>query len=145
MQLAKRVFLVAGGMGFLLVLPAYFVESFSAKLNPPAIEHPDFYYGFVGVVAVWQLVYWLIGTDPARYRPMMLPAALAKGSFVATLLALFAAGRANTIWVGFAVFDGTFSVLFLIAYVRTGKGLTTWNEESRVADGETARSTWRQR
>jgi hypothetical protein len=65
------------------------------------------------------MVYALIGTDPARYRPMMLLAALAKGGFVITLAVLFAVGRINPLWLGFMAFDGTFAVLFLVAYART--------------------------
>jgi hypothetical protein len=119
MQFAKRVFVIAGVAGVLLVLPAYFLEGRAATLDPPAIEHPEFYYGFVGVVFVWQFVYILIGTDPLRYRRVMLLAAAAKGTFVITLLALLAMGRIRSLWLGFAAFDGTFAALFLIAYANT--------------------------
>jgi hypothetical protein len=43
MQFAKRVYLIAGITGLFLVTPAYFTENLTAKLNPPAIEHPEFY------------------------------------------------------------------------------------------------------
>jgi hypothetical protein len=123
MQFAKRVYLLAGITGVILVIPAYFLEGLNATINPPAIEHPEFYYGFVGVVLVWQLVYILIGSDPVRHRPVMPLAALAKGTFVVTLLVLFVVGRLRSLWLGFAAFDGTFAVLFLVAYVRTaGEG-----------------------
>jgi hypothetical protein len=69
-------------------------------------------------VLVWQLVYFLIGSDPVRFRPMMLLAALAKASFVGTLVTLLALGRIGMQWLGFAAFDGTFVVLFLVAYRR---------------------------
>jgi len=102
------------------VAPAYFLEELTATMNPPAVEHPEFYYGFVGVVLVWQFVYLLIGSDPVRFRPVMLLAALAKASFVGTLLILFALERIRLPWLGFAAFDGTFVILFLMAYARTG-------------------------
>ncbi len=52
MQFAKRVFVVAGIAGLFLTAPAYFLEGLTATLNPPAVEHPEFYYGFIGVVLV---------------------------------------------------------------------------------------------
>jgi hypothetical protein len=119
MPFAKRVYLVAGVAGSFLTAPAYFLEGLTARLNPPAVEHPEFYYGLVSVVLVWQLVCLLIGTDPVRFRPVMLLAALAKASFVGTLLTLFALGRIRLLWLPFMAFDGTFVVLFLVAYART--------------------------
>jgi hypothetical protein len=119
MNFAKRVYRVAGIAGVFLVVPAYFLERLTATINPPAVEHPEFYYGFVGVVLVWQFVYLLIASDPVRFRPVMLLATLAKASFVGTLLTLFTVKRIQPLWLGFAAFDGTFVVLFLLAYART--------------------------
>jgi hypothetical protein len=119
MRFAKRIYRVAGIAGLFLVVPAYFLEGWTATINPPAVEHAEFYYGFVSVVMVWQLVYILIGTDPLRFRPVMLLAAAAKGSFVATLLTLFSLGRIQPLWFGFAAFDGTFTLLFLLGYIKT--------------------------
>jgi hypothetical protein len=119
MHFAKRVFLVAGVLGIPLVFPTYFLEGRSAEMDPPPINHPEFFYGLTSVVLVWQLVYLMIGTDPVRYRPMMLLAALAKGGFVLTILALFVAGRVRPFWLAFTSFDGVFTVLFLLAYAWT--------------------------
>jgi hypothetical protein len=119
MEFAKRVYVVAGVAGLFLTAPAYFLEGLTARLNPPAVEHPEFYYGFISVVLVWQLVYLLIGTDPVRFRPVMLLAALAKASFVGTLLTLFGLGRVRPFWLPLMAFDGTLLVLFLVAHART--------------------------
>ena len=122
MQFVKIVFLAAGVLGLLQVVPAYFMESQIATWNPPAIEHPEFYYGFISVVLVWQLVYLLIGMDPIRFRPMMLLAALAKACIVITFAWLYALDRIRPQWLASAAFDGTFAVVFLIAYARTAHG-----------------------
>jgi hypothetical protein len=39
--------------------------------QPPAITHPEFYYGFVGVATTWQVTFLIIRRDPKRYRPLM--------------------------------------------------------------------------
>jgi len=122
MKFVKAVFLAAGVLGLLQVVPAYFMESQIATWNPPAVEHPEFYYGFIGVVLVWQFVYLLIGLDPIRFRPVMLLAALAKATIVVTFFWLYVLGRIRAQWLASAAFDGTFAVLFLVAYARTAQG-----------------------
>ena len=88
---------------------------------PPPINHPEFYYGFLGVTLVWQLMFLVIGSDPVRYRTAMLPAMLEKASFAAAVPALYALGRVAATWVGFAAMDATWLVLFVVAFWRTPK------------------------
>ena len=114
----RRLYFVAGIYGLLVVTPQYFLESRIGLDQPPAITHPEYFYGFIGVVLVWQLVYITIGTDPIRYRPMMLLAALAKFSFTAAVAVLFALGRIPAITCIFASIDFALGVLFVIAFVR---------------------------
>jgi hypothetical protein len=118
MLFAKRVFLLAGVMGIILVAPAYFMEPWSEKIDPPHFNHPEHYYGMIGVVLVFQFLYLIIATDPVRYRPLMLLGALGKGTFAVSVFVLFAAGRVAPLWLGLATFDSTWVVLFLIAYAR---------------------------
>ena len=61
----------------------------------------------------------MIASDPARYRPAMLPAVLEKAGFAVAIPALYAAGRVAGVWVGFAAMDSTWLVLFVVAYLRT--------------------------
>ena len=56
-----------------------FPRRFLRPASTPEINHPELYYGFVGVTLAWQIVYVLIGLDPLRYRPFMLLARSAKG------------------------------------------------------------------
>jgi hypothetical protein len=56
-RFARWVFLLAGIVGVLEVLPLYFYESTLNRTQPPPITHPDFYYGFVGVVLAIYLLY----------------------------------------------------------------------------------------
>ncbi len=120
MKFARWTFLIAGLAGAPVLLALYFLEGILGRQLPPEINHPELYYGFVGVTLSWQIGYVLIGLDPLRYRPLMLLAAFAKGSFVAATLALVAAGRAPGALVPVVAPDAIFVVLFLLAFRITG-------------------------
>jgi mannose-6-phosphate isomerase-like protein (cupin superfamily) len=119
MRFATRVFLLAGVSGVILVAPGFFLERWAAEIDPPAVSHPQYFYGFVGIVLVYQFLYLLIATDPVRFRPVMLFGALGKASFVAAVVILYVAGRTAPLWLGLASFDVFWVVLFLIAYGRS--------------------------
>src|SRR4051794_20001594 len=118
MRFARWVFLLAGASGVLMVAPLYFEGRFFQDY-PPAINRPEFYYGFVGVTLAWQVMFLVIGADPVRFRPAMPPAMLEKAGFTAAVPLLYAAGRVEPVWLGFAAMDGTWLVLFVAAYLRT--------------------------
>jgi hypothetical protein len=119
MRLAKWVFLLAGVSGILMVVPPYFLEQRTSADYPPAITHPEYYYGFFGVTLAWQVMFLVIASDPVRYRRAMLPAMLEKASFAVAIPLLYAAGRVAGVWIGFATLDATWLVLFVVAYLRT--------------------------
>ena len=81
LKFAKVVFKVAGIWGILVTLPLYFLYDFIGHQSPPVISHPEFYYGFVGVTLTWQIVFFVIATNPARYRMMIIPSILEKFSY----------------------------------------------------------------
>lgn len=117
-KFARIVFAVAGIIGLLELLPFYFQEaSFSADF-PPAIAHPEFFYGFIGVAAVWQLVFFVIATNPLRYRPIMGIALLEKAAFAIPAYLLWQSGRltAQPILAG-ATVDALMFLFFAIAFV----------------------------
>jgi len=123
MRFAKWVFSIAGIYGVLLIGPSYFLERWFGEEYPPAINHPEFFYGFMGAGLAWQFMYLLIGSDPPRYRTAMLIASAAKTSFVLAALALFWHDRVPGAMVGLVMPDAVFTALFLIAWARTPK---TW-------------------
>jgi hypothetical protein len=118
MRFARRVFLLAGVSGSLMVLPLYLEDRFFRD-DPPAINRPEFYYGFAGVTLAWQVLFLVIGSDPVRYRTARLPAMLEKLSFALAIPLLYAADRVAGVWLGFAAMDATWLVLFAAAYLRT--------------------------
>jgi hypothetical protein len=121
MKFAKRVFLVAGVYGVLVLLPQYFMEGKISADNPPAITHSEYFYGFIGVGLAWQILFLVIAQDPVRYRLAMLPAILEKLTFSgATLLLYFQHRLAFQVFV-FGLIDLVFAALFVIAFVVTQK------------------------
>jgi hypothetical protein len=80
MKVVRWLFWLSGAYGVVVLLPLYFLESLIAAYNAPAITHPEFYYGFIGVALSFQVLFFIIGTDPVRYRLAILPSILEKFS-----------------------------------------------------------------
>jgi hypothetical protein len=119
MRFARAVFAAAGCLGLLILLPGFFTIELVGRQFPPAVTHPDFYYGFLCVTVAWQLVFLVIATDPVRYRPMMPVAMLEKFPYVTMLLVLYASGELAPQQLAAVAIDGTLGVLFVVAYVKT--------------------------
>lgn len=123
-RFARRVFLFAGIYGLIVIVPLYFSESNIAKQFPPAITHPEYFYGFLGVTLSFQVLFIILSTDPVRYRPMMIPAMLEKFTYGAAAFILFTQQRIPRLVFGFATFDMILGLLFLLAYWRTDPQVT---------------------
>jgi hypothetical protein len=119
MTFARRVFLIAGIYGLIVLFPLYFMEAKTGRDFPPPITHPEYYYGFVGLALVCQIFFLVISTDPRRYRPMMIPAVLEKASFGIPVLILFAQNRVPFLMVATAIPDLILGFLFFVAYLKT--------------------------
>jgi hypothetical protein len=123
MRFARRVFFAAAIYGFLVLVPQYFLEARTGRDFPPAITHPEYYYGFVGVAVAWQFVFLLISRDPIRYRPIMIAAVAEKVSFGLPAIALYALGRLHAQMLAAGLLDLILGVLFVLAYTRTRAAL----------------------
>lgn len=121
MRFARIVFLVSGLCGLVIMVPMYFLEARIARDSPPAITHPEIYYGFVGVTLAWQLMFFVIAWDPIRFRIGILPAIFEKVSFVAAIATLWSMGRVTGTIIGFAALDAVWMVLFTAAFARLSK------------------------
>jgi hypothetical protein len=119
MTFARIVYGIAAAYGFLVLVPLYFLIGKIGRDTPPAITHAEFYYGFVGIALLWQVVFCLIAADPLRYRPIMLVTIFEKIVFTVPVLAELSLGRlpAKSIWP--APVDLFLGLLFVVAYVRT--------------------------
>jgi hypothetical protein len=121
---ARGVFLSAGLIGVVFVLPHYFLEARIGHDYPPPITHPEYYYGFAGVTLTWQILFLVIARDPVRWRPIMLLAILEKVSYGLAVPMLFAAHRVSPLVFGTGLIDLGWAVLFAIAYGKTPSPLS---------------------
>ena len=119
MIFARRVFLIAAIYGFVVLPPQYLLEDKTGRDFPPPITHSEYYYGFIGLALVWQIVFFLISRDPIRYRPLMIPAVLEKVAFGVPAIALYSMERLSAQMLGAGLLDLALGVLFAMAYVRT--------------------------
>lgn len=121
MKFAKTVFWIAGIWGVLVVAPLYLMFDLIGRKDPPPITHPGFFYGFVGAALAWQLVFFIIATDPARYRPLMVPSVLEKFSYNFAVVILVVQGRMHASDLVFGGVDLLLGILFVISYLKTPK------------------------
>ena len=100
------------------------------------MTHPEFYYGFVGVVIAWQVAFLIISGDPARYRPMLPALILEKLLFPAATCVLYMEGRVRSpATMSGAALDVVWLALFITAWSLTGRraGSTDGRTTSAVA------------
>lgn len=79
-----RIFRGAAIYGVIVLAPLYLTPL------PPVMG--ETLLGFMGLALVFQGVFWVIGSDPARYRPLMSLAVAEKLVFAVPAIALFACG-----------------------------------------------------
>jgi hypothetical protein len=118
-RFARHLFLWSAAYGFVVLLPQLFLEARIAREQPPAITHPEYFYGFTGLALVFQVMFLVIATDPVRFRPLMLVAVLEKLSFVLVVGFLYWQGRVAPPILGFATLDLILGAAFLSAWVKT--------------------------
>jgi hypothetical protein len=117
-RFSSIVFLVAGIYGLIVLVPGFFVEKMLAEKMPPAVTHPEFYYGFLGVAVAWQIAFLIIARDPQRFRPIIPAAILEKLTYCAACAVLFTLGRIPFIVTLGGVGDFILGTLFTISYFR---------------------------
>ena len=115
---ARWIFRIAAIYGLIVLLPLFFAEDWIARLTPPAITHPEYYYGFLGAATVMQFIYLTIAHDPIRFRPLMPIAVLAKLNFAIAVALLYVAGRVDGVGLGLPAIDFALGSAFAFAWLR---------------------------
>ncbi len=118
---ARRVFLIAGIWGLLIMVPQYFLEGRIGRTSPPPITHPEYFYGFIGVTIAWQLAFLVISRDPIRYRALMPVAVVEKAAFGPAMIVLYMLGRVNMEMLGAGILDMIIGMFFVASFLRTPK------------------------
>ena len=121
MKFAKFVFIVAGVWGIAVLTPLYFLVDITGRQYAPPTAYPQFFYGFLFVAMAWQIAFLIVGSDPARFRLLMIPAVIEKLGYVATLIVLFSRAQIPAVDAQAAVPDGLLGLLFIAAFVKTAR------------------------
>ena len=119
MRFAKFTFMISGIYGLIVMLPQFFLETKIGQDQPPAITHPEFFYGFICVTVAFQLVFLVISRDPIRYRPLMLVSLVEKFPFLITVVILYMQSRVQWQIVAAGLLDGCWGIMFLLSYLKT--------------------------
>jgi hypothetical protein len=119
MKFAKIVFWMAGIWGVLVLAPLYFMFDLIGRQDPPPITHPAFYYGFVGAGLAWQLVFFIVATNPVRFRPLMIACLAEKFTYAAALIILYTQNRLHRADLVFAGADFVLGILFMTSFLKT--------------------------
>ncbi len=114
------MFLWAGVLGIAELLQLYVGEALVSRVSPPALTHPTFYYGFVGVALAWQVAFVIMSRVPERYRPLFTALVLEKLLYPVSKYVLFVSGRASRLELAGACGDLIWLALFVMVWRRHG-------------------------
>lgn len=114
---AKWILNSAGIYGLLVIIPGFFTEGRFSILFPPAITHPEFYYGFYSVALAWQIAFLVMATAPRRYRILLIPAMVEKGMFSVLIAWLFVSGRVAGTFFAISLVDAILCALFAFLFL----------------------------
>src|SRR5687768_16456792 len=121
MRFAKVVFIAAGVWGIVVLTPLYFLVDLTGRQYAPPTTYPHFFYGFLSVAMPWQIAFLVIGSSPARFRPLMIPGIIEKLGHVAGVAVLYRQGRLSVADAMAARPDLLLGILFIVAFAVTPK------------------------
>jgi hypothetical protein len=119
MKFAKIIFAIAGVWGILVLVPFFFLVDLMGRKYAPPSSYPHFFYGFFALALVFQFVFFIIASDPARFRPMIIASILEKVSYVAVCAVLYSRGQITLTDASTCFADCILGILFVFAYFAT--------------------------
>lgn len=119
MRFAKVVFIAAGVWGIVVLTPLYFLVDLTGRQYAPPTAYPHFFYGFLSVAMAWQFAFLVIGSSPARFRPLMIPGIVEKFGHVVGVAVLYGQARISTTDALAVGPDLLLGVLFIAAFAKT--------------------------
>ena len=123
MSFARLTFIGAGIWGSAVLTPLYWLVDITGRPYGPPMDYPHFFYGFLSVAMAWQIAFIVIGSNPARFRPLMIPAIVEKLGHVAGVVVLYWNARISTIDAQAAIPDLLLAMLFIGAFLRMRKDI----------------------
>jgi len=121
MTFARVAFLIAGVWGIVVLTPLYFLVDLTGRQYAAPADYPQFFYGFLSVAMAWQIAFLVIGSSPARFKPLMIPSIVEKFGHVMGVAMLYGQGRLSVADATAAGPDLLLGVLFVLAFVMTPK------------------------
>ena len=118
------VFVGAGIWGIVVVTPLYFLHDVTGQPYAAPTLYPHFFYGFLSVTMAWQIAFLVIGSNPVRFRPLMIPTIVEKAGYVIVVAVLYSHGRVSPAEASTAVPDCLLGLLFVAAFLKTGALVT---------------------
>ena len=123
-RFAKVVFIGAGLWGIVVLTPLFFLRDVTGRAYASPTEYPHFFYGFFSIAMAWQIAFLMIGSDPVRFRPLMIPSMIEKFGFVTIAAVLYSRAAISLADASVAVPDLLLGALFVAAFARTRSGQT---------------------
>jgi hypothetical protein len=121
MKFARVAFLIAGVWGIVVLTPLYFLVDLTGRQYAAPADYPQFFYGFLSVAMAWQIAFLVIGSSPARFRPLMIPSIVEKFGHVMGVAVLYGQGRLSVADATAAGPDLLLGGLFVLAFAMTPK------------------------
>src|SRR5580765_5715072 len=118
MRFPKIVFIGAGVWGIVVLTPLFFLLDLTGRQYTPPTTYPQFFYGFLSITMAWQIAFLVIGSNPSRFRPLMIPSIVEKIGFIVTVAVLHSQARISMADAAAAVPDVLLCVLFIAAFVK---------------------------
>ena len=119
MRFAKFTFVGAGIWGITVLTPLYWLVDLTGRSYSSPTDYPHFFYGFLSVAMAWQIAFLVIGSNPARYRPLMIPGMLEKLGHVGGVAVLYWNARISVADAQAAIPDLLLAILFMVAFAKT--------------------------
>ncbi len=119
MRFAKFTFIGAGIWGIVVLTPLYWLFDVTGRSYSPPTDYPQFFYGFLSVAMAWQIAFLVIGSNAARFRPLMIPSIIEKLGHVGGVVLLYSNGRISTSDAEAAIPDLLLALLFIVAFAKT--------------------------
>lgn len=118
-RFARIVFIAAGVWGIVVLTPLYFLLDLTGRQYSSPTEYPHFFYGFLSVAIAWQIAFLMIGSDPARFRLLMIPSMIEKFAYVLTVAVLYSRAGISSADAMTAPPDLLLGILFVAAFAST--------------------------